>query len=148
MSKCKAEYCFGIIPLKRDKQDWEVLLVKHMKGHFWSFPKGHIGNGENPTHVAERELKEETGLHVGHYLPLCPVMEEYQFTRSEQPIHKTAAYFLAEVYSGKIELKKDEVEEAVWIPLAEAHTRITFSASKQVCAQVIKLLKTLSENQI
>jgi hypothetical protein len=39
--KSNREYCFGIIPLKRQGTGWEVFLVEHNKGH-WGFPKGEV----------------------------------------------------------------------------------------------------------
>ncbi|MES2437196.1 MAG: NUDIX domain-containing protein [Patescibacteria group bacterium] len=39
----------------------EVLVVCN-KGLTWSFPKGHIENGEDIVTAAFREIKEETGL--------------------------------------------------------------------------------------
>jgi arsenate reductase len=56
------EACFGVIPVRHKENGWEVLLVKHNKGH-WGFPKGHPSPNETPYQVAERELLEETGLY-------------------------------------------------------------------------------------
>ena len=38
-----------------------VLLVKQTKGH-WSFPKGHMEEGESEIQTAVREVKEETNV--------------------------------------------------------------------------------------
>jgi 8-oxo-dGTP pyrophosphatase MutT (NUDIX family) len=42
----------------------EVLLVSSIKGGVWSFPKGHMENGEDPKDTATREVVEETGYKV------------------------------------------------------------------------------------
>ena len=58
----------------RKKQDkYELLLIKHRYGGHWSFPKGHVEQGENELQTALREIKEETGLDlltVNDILPL------------------------------------------------------------------------------
>lgn len=42
----------------------EILLVYRAKHDDWSFPKGHIEEGENPEQAMRREVVEETGLTV------------------------------------------------------------------------------------
>ena len=70
------EFCFGIIPLKRKEESWEVFLVKHNKGH-WGFPKGHSLLEETPEQIACREVYEETGLSVTNFLQVSPLTEKY-----------------------------------------------------------------------
>lgn len=43
---------------------YDVLMVEQY-GETWSFPKGHIEDGEEPLQCASRELQEETGFE-GH----------------------------------------------------------------------------------
>ena len=42
----------------------ELLFIKHRHGAHWSFPKGHMEEGENEVQTALREVKEETGLDI------------------------------------------------------------------------------------
>ena len=42
----------------------ELLFIKHRHGTHWSFPKGHMEEGENEVQTALREVKEETGLDI------------------------------------------------------------------------------------
>jgi bis(5'-nucleosidyl)-tetraphosphatase len=142
------EYSFGIIPLKIEDNWWNVLVIKHKKGH-WAFPKGHAVKGENPVNTAERELKEETGFNTGHYIPICPVMENYRYHRDNMTIDKTVTYFLSEVYSySNPHISEDEIEKILWVPLDAAHSYLTFNEAKLVCAEVKRLLDTLDETRI
>lgn len=40
----------------------DVLLIDG--GLFWSFPKGHLEDGETPGQAAVREIYEETGIKI------------------------------------------------------------------------------------
>src|SRR5690242_3522002 len=102
------EYSYGIIPLRRGSQgDWEALLIQHGGGH-WSFPKGHAEKGEKPEETAIRELQEETGLMIGKFLDVNPLKETYRFMWKGSYVHKTVAYYIAEV-QGELNLQIDEV---------------------------------------
>ena len=39
-----------------------VLMVKHVAGGHWAFPKGHVEKGETEEQTAVREVLEETGI--------------------------------------------------------------------------------------
>lgn len=133
--------CYGIIPLKNVHGEWHVLLIKHKRGNYWAFPKGHSEAGETPYQSASRELLEETGLSVCQYLADDSVVEHYNFVSRGEQIHKTVTYFLAEV-EGQLVLQKEELIDAKWIPLAAAESEISFSESKKICRKVIQLLTT------
>lgn len=55
-------YRAGIILLQDDKV---ALIERHRAGlHYFTFPGGHVDEGETPEHAAIRETEEELGLHV------------------------------------------------------------------------------------
>lgn len=134
----RKERSFGIIPLRRHHDDWEVLLVRHGKGH-WAFPKGHAELRENPQETASRELFEETGLRVVRFLPFEPLEETYFFTWEKERIHKTVLYFLAEV-EGEIRLQDDEISDHRWLSLDEAEKFVTFPEARRILRTVKELL--------
>ena len=45
-----------------DKQAKKIALVYREKQNDWSFPKGHIEDGESPLEAAIREFQEETSV--------------------------------------------------------------------------------------
>ena len=55
--------CGGIV-YRKFHGNTEILLIKHIKSGYWSFPKGHVENGETEEETAKREIKEETGIDV------------------------------------------------------------------------------------
>src|SRR3990167_787115 len=93
---------FGIIPLKRRGESWDVLVILHKEGLHWGFPKGKANPGENAQLSAQRELKEETNLDVVQFLQLKPFIEQYQFRKGEEVVLKTVYYFAAFV-AGKLQ---------------------------------------------
>lgn len=131
---------FGIVPLIWRGDHWEALLVHHRAGH-WGFPKGHAEGTEQPQITAERELQEETGLLVTHYLPFPPLHEQYTFERDGQPTDKQVTYYLAEV-EGIVAPQLEEVGAAEWFTLDDAIARISFPEGQELCQNVVALLAT------
>lgn len=136
----KSETSYGIIPLKKFKEEWHVLLINHKKGGFWAFPKGHGEKDESPLRAAERELLEETGLAIHKILSEHSLQEAYDFYRGSKHIHKTVYYYLAEV-DGTVKLQAEEVYDSKWVKLSEADRHITFSQAKELARQALQLLK-------
>ena len=137
----KIDQSYGIIPLRLQNQEWHLLLVKHVSGH-WAFPKGHPNPAETPHQAAERELYEETGLRVQRYLSQDILTEKYSFKWKGEEISKTVHYFMAEV-SGNIVLQEIEIQASQWLPLSEAQERMTFPEGKRMCKEIIKIIDRL-----
>lgn len=124
------ETSYGIIPLQKKNNKWEVLLVQPHQG-WWGIPKGHADPGETEQEAAERELNEETGLHVAKYLRQEPILERYRFFLRKQFIDKTVIYFLAEV-TGHVTLQAEELKSSQWLPLEQAIDLATYKETKRV----------------
>lgn len=135
--------CYGIIPLKLVEGDWQVLLIKHKRGDYWAFPKGHGEFGESPHQSASRELMEETGQSIVRYLSEKSIQEHYHFILHGEPIHKTVTYFLAEVM-GELRLQEKEISDAKWIALALAEAEMSFKEGKNLCRRSTQLLADIS----
>ena len=60
----KKEKSCGAIVYRIDNGNVLVLMVKHVNGGHWSFPKGHVEQNETEAQTAKREIKEETGIDV------------------------------------------------------------------------------------
>lgn len=130
------EASFGIIPLKKEKNQWYVLLILHKGGRHWAFPKGRSDPGETPLESARRELKEETGLTIKELLQEEPLTEQYKFRRKGSIVVKTVQYFPALV-EGEVCLQPEEIQDSKWVLLKEADQHLTFRAARQMCQMVI-----------
>lgn len=81
--------CGGVV-----RRGDEVVLVrtKTLAGELvWTFPKGHVEDGESAEQTALREVLEETGWRCA----ILGVMREvrYSFERDGRPVDKTVHWF-------------------------------------------------------
>jgi len=136
------EQSFGVIPFYRKDNRVYFLLVQHNSGH-WAFPKGRPEAGETEMETARRELREETGI-CAVTLRAEPVLEE-RYTRAawgdpRQPVSKIVRYFLGEVHDPRVHLQATEIQDYRWATYDEAHTIITYDASRRLLEQAAQVL--------
>ncbi len=136
------EHSYGIIPLRKAGDAWQVLLIHHAKGH-WAFPKGHCEAGESPLETAQRELFEETHLEVAQLLSQAPLDEAYQFMRDGTLVEKKVSYFMALV-TGEVSVDHKEVVEAVWASFTTAHDMLTFPEAQRLCSTIPNALSLVN----
>lgn len=142
-SVLKQDMSFGIIPLKKkDKKDvWEVFIIQHKAGH-WGFPKGHKAYPEEqPKETAQRELKEETGLDIYHYLLEESISESYTCISHGKHVQKKVTYFLAYV-QGEITLCPQEVTQGLWIAIDKIFEKIPRTDAKHHLIDLLKKIVT------
>lgn len=130
---------FGIIPIKREGEDWKVLLILHREGNHWGFPKGKADPGEQPMETARRELKEETNLDVKEVIHGNPLDEQYQFRRKKEQISKLAHYFPAMV-EGTLKCQEEEIRDARWFSFSDALQQLSFKQARHILRETMRIL--------
>lgn len=134
----KREKSCGAVVYKIENNELYFLLLKHNRGH-WSFPKGHMEEGETKKETALREIKEETGLDVkldDNYF--------YKITYSpKKNVLKDVVYFMATPLNDEITIQYSEIEEIVWANAEDALNTITYDDDKQVFIQTVKEIKRM-----
>ena len=60
----RTEKSCGAVVFRNKNDNIQVLLIRHLNGGHWAFPKGHVEKGETEEQTALREILEETGLAV------------------------------------------------------------------------------------
>lgn len=134
--KEKSDVSYGVIPVRREKDEWRVFLIHQYSSHtgdsYWVFPKGHAETGESPIAAARRELQEETGLVPASIDANRPYTIEYSFSHAGYRINKRVEFFLAIIGDSQYELQVAEVREGGWFSLAAARERLTHEQPKQV----------------
>lgn len=130
------EFSCGIVPLRKVKGEWQVLLIQHGSAGYWGFPKGHGEPGESAVETAIRELQEETNLTIKKFLSEAKLETHYFFSKQGKTIRKTVFFFVAEV-KGKLQLQVSELSGARWVPLETAEEHITYETDKSIFRQAI-----------
>lgn len=128
---------FGIIPFCKLKGKWQVLLIQHVNGQHWGFPKGRAEQTESAQDAAIRELQEETGLKVQCFLSLEPFTEIYYVPN--QGKNKTVSYFPALV-TGVLKCQLEEILQARWFDLDEAMHQLSFPEVQNIFKRARKSL--------
>lgn len=131
----KKELCAGVIPVSRKNDGIYVLLVRHRKGRYWGFPKGHLlHQQEDIQQAAMRELEEETQLKVLRFLKIKPLQEQYLFSRDGEKIDKTVWYYIAETTT-RFSIEREEILAAKWVNLQKLPSYASYTSAREVMTQ-------------
>ena len=90
--------------------------LKNNNGRYWSFPKGHIEDGETEQETAIREIKEETGLDVTLVNNFREISEYCPFGK----IRKRVVFFLARAFTDNVRIQEEEIDSYIWVDLQQA----------------------------
>lgn len=120
----------------------KFLLIKHVNGKHWAFPKGHVENNETKVETALREIKEETGLDVELDNNFCK-MVSYNVNPY---VLKDVFYFVAKIKTdaGQVFLQEEEISEYGWFDFYEALSVLTFQNDKNVLIGAKEYLENIS----
>lgn len=126
-------------------KDENVLLVlmKTLSGsEVWTFPKGHIEEGEKPQEAALREVFEETGVR-------CLIIDDneffvnsYSFIRDHKNIFKTVKWYLMKPVeeTGKI-LTPEEIKDVKWVSISDAKKLLSYESDKKMVDLLLKRME-------
>jgi len=135
MKNTEREFSAGGAILNREKT--LLIFVQNLKGQkVWTFPKGHIEQGETPEDAALREVWEETGYK-------CRILKKlfsakYMFTRNLRLVKKEVTWFLMEKTGGSgTPITKNEIIDLKWLTIDEAERLIRYPSD----FEMIKLLR-------
>lgn len=120
--RCLYEKSCGGIIFYKSKQNTKILLVKNNNGRYWSFPKGHIEDGETEQQTAVREIKEETGLDVTLVEGFREISEYCPFGK----IRKRVVFFLARAFTDNVKIQEEEIDSFIWVDLQQARKLCTY----------------------
>lgn len=125
---CLYEKSCGAIVIYKRGDRCKILLVKNHNGRNYSFPKGHVEQGETEQQTAVREVKEETGLDIRIIDSFREVADYCPFGK----IRKRVVFFMAQTMSDKVHIQEEEIDSYIWVDLDEAHNRCTYDNDLRV----------------
>lgn len=109
----------GAVVFRRLPGSQLFLLLRAYRN--WDFPKGEVGQGEEPLAAAQREVREETGITDLRFTAGGDHLDTPPYARG-----KVARYYLAETGAEQVqlnvnpELGRPEHHEFRWLSYAEA----------------------------
>lgn len=134
------EVSAGGLVYRQADDGYYFILILDAYGK-WTFPKGHVEEGENPEEAASREVKEETGLKnlkLGDYLGETEVKVHKP---NEKPFRKLIKYYLLATKDQKLKLPgTKEVQDVKWYPLQEALDTLDYENAKDIFSKGLEKL--------
>lgn len=130
----------GAIVYRKFHGNTEILLIRHIKSGYWSFPKGHVEGSETEVETAVREIKEETNIDV---LIDTGFRETVSFS-PRKDTSKTVVYFAAKALSNDTKPQEEEISEIRWVEIGQALSYLTYDNDKLVVTKAkafISLMK-------
>jgi 8-oxo-dGTP pyrophosphatase MutT (NUDIX family) len=126
------ETSYGGVVIRGD----EVLVITPAgKRRVTGLPKGGANPGESGEQTAAREVREETGVTATVREPLGDV--NYWYRRSGRRVYKTVHFYLCDFVSGSTDDHDHEVENARWMPLAEARTALSYPGERALIERAL-----------
>jgi 8-oxo-dGTP pyrophosphatase MutT (NUDIX family) len=115
-----------------------MVIVPRGRRRVLSLPKGGRDPGETPEQAAAREVREETGITARVREPLGHV--DYVYRRSGNRIAKTVHFYLCEFQAGDTADHDHEVDDARWMPLAQARRRLSYPGERAMIERALSIL--------
>ena len=136
----KFEKSCGAIVFRKARGKYAVLLIKNRYTDFWSFPKGHVEEGENEYQTAIRETKEETGIEVK--LENGFRMESVYLIGKRKNTEKKVVYFTALTTRAYVVPQPEEISAFHWFFEDEFPYDATFENDRHIFQEALKFIKS------
>lgn len=130
----KKEKSCGAIIFYVENNKKQILLIRHMNGGHWAFPKGHVEGEETEIETAMREIKEETGINA----VIDTRFREVVTYSPKKDVIKDVVYFFATTNEYKINVQEEEVCESKWVDFKDAANCVTYKHDKELIAKAIE----------
>jgi 8-oxo-dGTP pyrophosphatase MutT (NUDIX family) len=137
MARLRREHSAGFIVFRVSAGRREYLVMRDRS--YWSFPKGHLEEGEDELAAAHREVREEVGL--TDLEVIAGFRRELRYPLRGSGVEKLSVYFPARC-AGDAEFAPAEASEVRWLPPEEALPLLGFPDAQQMLRDVDAFLRT------
>ncbi len=149
------EFSAGGVVIRRVQEQWRVAVIEpqvsrqsaRRKKPVLALPKGNVDEGEKPEQTALREVHEETGIEAEMVGKLQDI--KYFYVRSwsgGERVFKVVSFYLLRYRAGRIgrisAAMRGEVRRALWLPLEEAVTQLSYRGEREVVQLARQYLET------
>ena len=121
----------GAIVYRKFHGNTEILLRKHVNSGHWSFPKGHVEEGETEEETALREVKEETGIDILVDTSFRETVQYYP----RKDTQKIVVYFLGKARNYDFVPQEEEIAAIKWVEIGNAAAMLTYENDKTIVAK-------------
>ena len=129
----------GAIVYRKFHGNTEILLIKHINSGHWSFPKGHVEEGESEMETAKREIMEETSIDV----IIDPTFRETVTYSPKRDTMKVVVYFLAKAKNVDFVPQADEISEIRWVDIVHANNVLSYENDKNIVTKARQAIKEI-----
>lgn len=131
----RTEKSCGAVVFRTKNNRTQILLIRHVNGGHWAFPKGHVEKGETEEQTALREILEETGLSV-------TLDNRYRQVVSYSPkkdVIKDVVYFVAHAAAdSETVAQESEISRIRWVDASKSIEYVSFDNDKKVLMGAIE----------
>lgn len=126
----------GIVIVRSNSHEQEVLLVFRGRQGDWSFPKGHCEQRESFEKTAEREIQEETGLKIRFLQQLPDLL--YKNSKGEDVVLRM---YLGMPQDKSLKERAEKPDDRVeWIPLSRVESILSYQNLKEYFSSIKPML--------
>ncbi len=101
----------GAIVYRKHHGNIEILLIKHINSGHWSFPKGHVEDGETVQYFPRKDAQ------------------------------KVVVYFIAKAKNYDFVPQEDEIAEIKWVDIGHATSVLTYENDKSIVNKAKKAIR-------
>ena len=130
----------GALVVRREGDNFYILMIRHKAGGNRSFPKGHVEGNETEYETALREVMEETSSRIA-------IVSDFRATVNYRPspgVMKEVVYFLAFTTSADIKAREGEIAEVEWVPLDKAEECLAHENDKTVFRAAMERMQRMT----
>lgn len=128
----------GAVVFRKFHGNTQLLLIKHANGGHWSFPKGHVEQGETEIETATREVLEETGIHI----MIDDSFRETVHYSPKKDTVKQVVYFLAFAKNYDYTPQEEEIAEIRWVEISCAPKLLSYGNDRQLVNKAKNIIKS------